>query len=164
MVFEKEINMDIKFVNDDGIKFNFRVAAIFKNGNKVLLQKNKKSGDYYSLIGGRVKFLEDTKKAMIREIKEEVGVNIKDDELSLLEVVENFFVYDNTKFHELLFVYKVDNESINNKDNFYTLDKDKNSINKWYDIDEAKNFDIRPSFAKHWFADTELNHNVINEL
>ena len=164
MVFEKEINMDIKFVNDDGIKFNFRVAAIFKNGNKVLLQKNKKSGDYYSLIGGRVKFLEDTKKAMIREIKEEVGVNVKDDELSLLEVVENFFVYDNTKFHELLFVYKVDNESINNKDNFYTLDKDKNSINKWYDIDEAKNFDIRPSFAKHWFADTKLNHNVINEL
>ncbi len=156
--------MDIKFVNDDGIKFNFRVAAIFKNGNKVLLQKNKKSGDYYSLIGGRVKFLEDTKKAMIREIKEEVGVNVKDDELSLLEVVENFFVYDNTKFHELLFVYKVDNESINNKDNFYTLDKDKNSINKWYDIDEAKNFDIRPSFAKDWFADTKLNHNVINEL
>ena len=156
--------MDIKFVNDEGIKFNFRVAGIFKNGNKVLLQKNEKSGDYYSLIGGRVKFLEDTKKAMIREINEEVGVLLKDNELSLLEVVENFFTYDGTKFHELLFVYKIDSEKINNMDDFYTLDKDKSSINKWYDINEAKNFDIRPSFAKKWFDDTKLNHEVINEL
>lgn len=156
--------MDIKFVNEEGIKFNFRVAGIFRNGDKVLLQKNKKDGNYYSLIGGRVKFLEDTKKAIIREVEEETGVLLSDNEVSLIEVVENFFMYDNVKSHELLFVYKIDSSKINAMDEFQTLDKKEVSLNKWYDIKEAKEFDIRPSFAKKWFDDVSLNHEVINEL
>lgn len=165
-IFEerRSFKMDIKFVNEEGIKFNFRVAGIFKNGNKVLLQKNKKDANYYSLIGGRVKYLEDTKKAFIREVNEEVGVLLSESEVSLLEVVENFFMYDNTKFHELLFVYKVDSPNINRMDEFQTRDKKEESLNKWYDISKAKEFDIRPSFAKKWFDDEDLKHEVINEI
>ncbi len=45
---------DIVFKNEElGVKFNFRVAALFINGEKVLLQKCAKDS-YYSLIGGRV--------------------------------------------------------------------------------------------------------------
>ena len=52
---EKMQKKDIIIKDDESnFKFNFRVAGIFVNDNKILLQKCEKD-DYYSLIGGRVK-------------------------------------------------------------------------------------------------------------
>ena len=53
-------------------KFNFRVGAIIKKENKVLIHRLK-NFDFWLLPGGRVEMLEDTKKAILRELNEELG-------------------------------------------------------------------------------------------
>ena len=152
---------DITFKNEDlQVKFNFRVAGIFVNNDKILLQKNEKD-NYWSLIGGRVNYFENTKEAFIREVKEETGILLKIDELELIDVVENFFKYDNTKFHEILFIYKIlNNKQFQNKNHFKTLDKN-SSINHWVNISELNKYEIMPNLVKDIIQNKEVNHDII---
>ncbi len=154
---------DISFKNDElQVKFNFRVACIVTGQKKILIQKNF-NDDYYSIIGGRVKFFEDTTEALIREINEETGITISRDEAKLIDIVENFFIYDNTKFHEILFIYKVEeNEKLMMMDNFKTIDKN-NSINLWVDIKELNKYKIMPTIVKKIIDNDKLNHEIIKD-
>ena len=152
---------DVSYLNaDKTIKFNYRVALLAVHNNKILFQKDDRD-DYYSLIGGRVHLLEDSNQAIIREVKEETGIELNINDIKLVKVVENFFKYDNINFHELLFVYKVDSVELYKKDNFKTLDKD-NVINKWYNIQNISNMDIRPEFIKNCYNDDILKSVIIN--
>lgn len=65
--------MDIIMVENDN-KFFYRVSAIILNKdlNKVLLFRVK-DRDLYMLLGGKVKMLEESNKAIITEIREEIG-------------------------------------------------------------------------------------------
>ena len=153
---------DISFIDDEGTKkFNYRVALLSINNNKILLQKAEKD-NYYSLIGGRVQLFEDSEQAIIREVKEETGVLLDINEIKLINVVENFFKYNNINFHELLFLYKVDSKELYKKDNFVTLDKN-DVINKWINIDEFKNLDVRPEFIKKYYNKDVLTNLIIKE-
>lgn len=152
---------DVSFLNvDKTIKFNYRVALLAFHNNKILLQKAD-GDDYYSLIGGRVHLLENSNQAIIREVKEETGIELNLNDIKLIKVVENFFKYDNIDFHELLFVYKSDSIELYKKDNFKTLDKD-NVINKWYNIRNISNMDIRPEFIKNCYNDNNLKSEIVN--
>ena len=154
---------DINFTNKEfKVKFNFRVACIILNEDKILLQKNSKD-EYYSLIGGRVKFFEDTIAALIRELKEETGVLINKDEAKLIDVVENFFIYNNTKFHEILFIYKVSkNKELIAINNFKTLDKDA-STNLWLDVNQLDKYKIMPTIVKNIIKSDQINHEIIKD-
>ena len=99
--------LDISYYNqEENIKFNFRVAAIIKYKDHILLQKSS-NNYYWSLIGGRVNLGEDTLSAIAREIKEETGFKLNKKDFKLIRVIENFFEYhiDQSKYHELLFIY-----------------------------------------------------------
>lgn len=154
---------DISYKNEEfKTKFNFRVALIATNGEKILLQKSDKD-DYWSLIGGRVRLNEDTKSAIIREVLEETGVTLEESELNLIKVIENFFTYKDTRFHEILYIYKVDkNETLSNMDEFKTLDKDC-VINKWVETNKLENMDVRPAIVKKCYNDNTLSNELIIE-
>lgn len=153
---------DISYFNEDvNIKFNFRVAVMAYNDNKILLQRNIRD-PFYSLIGGRVQLGESSLAAVKREVLEEVGIEIKDEEVKLINVVENFFTYNNTKFHELLYIYILENEEINGMDNFKTFDKD-DSFNEWISVDEIEKLDIRPEIIKTCYNIKNLENVIIEE-
>ncbi len=78
-------------------------AVIRKNG-KILLCKQKMENCYF-LPGGHVEFGESLKKALIREIKEELHATVKSSEF--LGIVENWYGTKRDKRHEINFVYKV---------------------------------------------------------
>lgn len=69
--------MDLTFRTDKG-KFNFRVGAILIRDGKVLMVKNARASYYYS-VGGRVKYNETCDEAIVREVKEELGVDLEID-------------------------------------------------------------------------------------
>ena len=154
---------DVAFTNKElKVKFNFRVCALITYKDNVLLQKSAKD-DYYTLIGGRINFLEESKEALIREIKEEIGLYLNNNDLILNSVVENFFVYNHTKYHELLFVYKInDLKELNNLKNIKTLDKD-DVVNIWFKKSEIVNLDLRPRIIKNIINETEFKHYVLKE-
>ena len=156
------MNKDIVIKDEENnYRFNYRVGAVFTNKDKVLLQKSEKDS-YYSLIGGRVKYNETTKQALIREIKEEVGITILESDLVLINVAENFFTYGGTNIHELLFIYKIiDNIELKNKDNIKTLDKD-DVINKWFSISDIMKMDVRPKIFIVSLNSNSITDNIIN--
>ena len=64
--------MDIKYISGNN-KFNYRVSAIIISENKILAMCDERS-PYYYLPGGRVEMGETAEHAVIREIKEEMGI------------------------------------------------------------------------------------------
>lgn len=62
--------MDISVILDR-YKFNYRVACIIQNKDKILLHKNKED-IFYALPGGRVKIGENSISALKREFMEEI--------------------------------------------------------------------------------------------
>ena len=64
------------------------------------------------MIGGRVEIGENSENTIKREIKEELG---KDIEITgYLGTIENFFEMKGNKYHEIMFVYKI--EFVNEED------------------------------------------------
>jgi len=143
-------NNDVSFIIDElNVKFNFRVAGLIKEGEKTFLQKNTKENFYYPL-GGRVKYLEHSKDALIREIKEEVNIDINRDDVNFLDIIENFFTFNNVKYHELLFVYEIKTpKELINRNNFTSIDKEI-EFNTWVDLKEIKDLDLRPTELKKY--------------
>ena len=68
--------MDISFKIGDE-KFNYRVSAIIISNGRILAMSHDKPSEYYSLPGGRVMMEETAEQAMIREVREELGVSLR---------------------------------------------------------------------------------------
>lgn len=66
--------MDLTFRTARG-RFNYRVGAIIIHDGRILLMKNEESPYLYS-VGGRVHFDETTEEAVIREVYEEIGIEM----------------------------------------------------------------------------------------
>ena len=149
--------MDIKFEKDD-YKFNVRSSCIMKDKKheKVLLTYMRAIKDHnaFLLPGGRLEILENSKEAILREIKEEVGLNL---DYKLVSIEEN--IVKDTKFHMIEFVFytEIDNfEMLTNLDDGW----DKFEIVEIKDID---NYDIRPKSVKNLIKENSYNdiyHNV----
>lgn len=101
--------MDLSVKSGDGM-LNIRVGAIIKDKDGYCFHYDKEY-DFYALIGGRVKYFESSDSAIKREIKEEL--NIECDDIYFLTTVQNFFEYESTSYHEILFIYHATiNESL----------------------------------------------------
>ena len=74
-----------------GMHFNVVICFIKNSKGEYLIQKtSKQKGNLYSLTGGHVQSGQTFIEAMIREIKEEIGVEVKAEELQyLMEYIKN---------------------------------------------------------------------------
>ena len=81
--------------------------CVFLNGDRIFVAEgydpNKKE-TFYRPLGGEISFGELSRDCIIREIKEEMGEEIKD--LKYLDLMENRFVYDGKSSHEIVLVYE----------------------------------------------------------
>ena len=80
--------------------FNFRVGAIIIHDGKLLLMHNEEEPYYYT-VGGRVHFNETTEETVVREVREEIGVDLEIDRFLFFQ--EQFFdgKVTGTHIHEL---------------------------------------------------------------
>ena len=115
------MNKDLSVMIDD-VKLNIRVGAIIKYQDKILVEKNK-NVDFYVVPGGRVKTLENSKDTLLRELNEELGIDFSNEEFKLKSFIENFFTFDNNKYHELYLLYEVNLQNeYNLQDGMQNLD------------------------------------------
>ena len=98
--------MDISFVTGEG-RFNYRVSAVILDEGRILAMHDERS-PYYYLPGGRVKMGERAEDAVLREVREELGIEARI-ELPLW-LSQAFFIedVDRTDFHELCLYFLVD--------------------------------------------------------
>ena len=126
------------------VKFNFRVGLIIEKEDKILIEINP-DFDFVCLPGGRVKTLENSKDALIREMKEEMGILFDKKELVLKSIIENFFELENQKIHELFYVYKIKLSKNDNRiyDNMKNIDSKENYY-KWINKKELDKINLVP--------------------
>src|ERR1700752_5055992 len=60
-------------------------AIIIQNNKILLMRHNKQGGDYYTLIGGPIKDGESPEQALVREVKEESGLDVTNARLVFIE-------------------------------------------------------------------------------
>jgi 8-oxo-dGTP pyrophosphatase MutT (NUDIX family) len=143
--------MDATFYMETAV-FNYRVAAIMIVDNHVLIHKQVKD-EHWALPGGRVELLEDSQTSIVREVKEELGIDVKVDRL--LWFTENFFDYNNKNYHEIGLYYKVsptDGRFSMQSEAFFGEEGDR-LIYQWVPISELENIMLYPEFIKKSLTD-----------
>jgi 8-oxo-dGTP pyrophosphatase MutT (NUDIX family) len=133
---------------EDNKKFNYRVAGLIRRDDEILVMKDQ-GLPYYYLPGGRVKFFEESKDAIAREIDEELGLRVMDSRM--IWVNESFFVEElsNDRFHEICFYYQIamDKDSyIFDRGEFEKDEGRKRHFFRWIKIDELEGCRVYPLF------------------
>ena len=146
--------MDITFKTSEG-KFNYRVCAIIIHEGKLLVMKDERS-PYYYLPGGRVQLNESAEDAILREVKEELNINVKN--LRPLWLNQGFFVEDVTheKFHELCLYYLLDvsGTDLLERGNSFTRRENEHTLKfQWLSFEKVKTEYLYPLFLKEKIFD-----------
>ncbi|MFX1571780.1 MAG: NUDIX hydrolase [Promethearchaeota archaeon] len=131
----------------NGYIFSYRVAGVIIHEGKVLVHRNI-IDDFWSLPGGRCEFLEISKDALIREMKEEIGVEVEI--IRPLYFVENFFYFEGKNYHEISIFYLMecnsDSKIIFENDTFHG--REFKLIFKWVDISTIGTIKLYPLFLR----------------
>lgn len=98
--------MDITFKTESG-RFNYRVCAMIIHEGKILAMHDDRS-PYFYLPGGRVALHERAEDAVLRELREELGIEARIDRPLWLN--QAFFTEDvnKEKYHELCIYFLMD--------------------------------------------------------
>lgn len=156
--------MDITITIDD-YKLNVRAAGIMIHNGKILVHKNINS-DHYALIGGRVKIGENSAETIKREIKEELG---KDIEITgYIATIENFFEMKDSKYHEIMFVHKIEFVNEDDKNIEYIM---KNIEGKdylqyeWLELSKIDKYKLLPKTIKDILKENKFpTHRINNDF
>jgi len=143
--------------SDESSVCHFRVAGVLVRNDKIFLQRHKNE---YALPGGHVSFGETSQDALVREFKEEVGVDITCKRLIWVE--ENFWNWGSKKAHNISFYYVIDLTNDRDiADDFVSASKDNSEILfQWVNIEELEQITVYPSFIKNEVNNISDNDNV----
>ena len=144
-------------------KLDVRAAGVIIHNNKVLVHKNVNS-DHYALVGGRIEIGENSVNTIKREIKEELG---KDIEITgYISTIENFFEMKGSKYHEIMFIHKIEFSNKEDKKIEYTM---KNVEGKdylqyeWIDLDRIDEYPLLPKAVKDVLKENRFPTHKINK-
>lgn len=146
-------------------KLNVRAAGVIIHNNKILLHRNAKS-NHYALVGGRVEIGEDSENTIKREIQEELGKEVEI--TGYVSTIENFFEMKGSKYHEILFVHKVEFIDEEDKKIEYTL---KNIEGKdylqyeWIELNKIDEYPLLPQVVKNVLKENKFPvHKINNDM
>ena len=156
--------MDIT-INVEDYKLNVRAAGVIIHNRKILAHKNINS-DHYALIGGRVEIGESSANTIKREIKEELGKDVEI--IGYISTIENFFEMKGSKYHEIMFVHKIEFANEEDKKIEYTM---KNIEGKdylqyeWLEMDKIDEYPLLPRAVKDILKENKFPiHKINNDL
>ena len=137
--------------------FGVRATALIVEEGKLLVVEDE---DGFYTIGGAIQVGERTEEAVIREVKEELGVKAQAGQLAF--VVENRFEEDDVNYHNIEFHYLVNLL----EDAPLTMQEDeKTQPCAWIDLDQLQNIQLVPAFLKTALPDWDgqLRHIHLEE-
>lgn len=154
--------MDLS-LNIENYKLNIRAAAVIIHNNKILVHRNINE-NHCTLPGGRIAIGESSEQTVKREIKEEMGKETKI--IEYIGTIENFFEMNQKKYHEILFIHKLEFTNEEDQKIDYTM---KNIEGKeylkyeWLELDKIDNYNIVPKCLKNILKSPNFPIHIINE-
>lgn len=128
----KDILFDV-----DGVLFSYRVGGVLIKDNKILLTKD---GDDYSLPGGHSQIGEISQETIIREFKEEAGLDVEP--LNVISTYENFWKWDDKNCHQLCIYYRL--KMVNETQKLVPNPDTNDTKFIWLELEELKNINLYP--------------------
>ena len=152
---------DWLFVSDEHI-CDLRAAAVLVKDGKILVQRER-NGSEDALPGGHIKMGETLEDGLIREIVEEVGVQI--DCKRLLWSEECFWTWNGKQAHNIAFYFLVElckGFEIPDSTEFVPQKDNCNVLIGWMPIEEIQTVIIYPEFLKKevFHLDDPMKHFV----
>lgn len=140
--------MDISFVTESG-KFNYRVCAVVISDGRILAMHDGKA-PYYYLPGGRVRMGETAEQALVREIREEMGVTAGI--VRPLWLGQSFFTedVDGLAYHELCLYFLTDitETELPTGDRFEVKEGNRTNSFEWLPFERLQDAYFYPMFLK----------------
>ena len=142
--------MDITFSTDD-LRFNYRAAAILVCEGRLLVLRDDFCA-YAYLPGGRVHAGETAEAAVLRELREELGIEARIERP--LWINQAFFTEQASgkRYHELCFYYLIDfskTDLLARGDSFeYLEDGNRRMRYEWLTFDALESANFQPRFLK----------------
>jgi 8-oxo-dGTP pyrophosphatase MutT (NUDIX family) len=139
--------MDLLFKMEEGV-FSYRVAGICLRNGRVLLQTTTGEDRSFAFPGGHVSFGETNEQTLIREFREETGLDIRVGELKW--VAEIFFPWGEKTCHQICLYYLVEvrDESVTAEGKFIGREQleDRNFDLEfhWVPIEQVKKLEVYP--------------------
>ena len=157
--------MDISF-DQGNQKFNYRVCAMALSENRILAMHDERS-PYFYLPGGRVKMGETAEQAVVREIREELGVTMKI--ARPLWLNQAFFTedVDGVRYHELCIYFLMDlsNTDLLERGGSFALTEGKHTHTfEWLAFERLKDEYFYPIFLKKQIFDLPKSFTIRTEL
>lgn len=159
--------MDITIEIDNTV-INVRTAALIKINGKVLVHHSLtyiSENDHITLPGGRVQTGEDSISALKREIKEEIGLDVRF--IKNIAIMESFFEMKGKQYHEFLFVNEMNfiDSSITEQSNILPIEERKigKLEFKWIDIDKLDTYTFVPAKLKAQIVNNNGTVHLIND-
>ena len=149
--------------DSEGTRFHYRVGGIIIENERVLLCRADRE-DFWYVPGGRVEIRETARDSLTRELLEELGCSSEIGRL--LWVVENFFEFDGTAFHEvgLYFVASLpeDADGVRAAEFERTDEVGTNLVFRWIALEELERETIHPRFLPKGLRDLpEVTEHVV---
>ena len=144
---EVVVEKDWLFATDEYI-CELRTVAVLIKDDKILVQRER-NGSEYALPGGHIKIGETLENGLIREIMEEMGVQIECRRLLWSE--ECFWEWNGKQVHNISFYYLIklcDDFEIPDNGEFVSQKDNCNVVIGWMPIDQLQNITIYPEFLK----------------
>lgn len=129
-----------------GQVFGVRATALIMKKQQLFLSYREENQAYYT-IGGAIQVGESTEAAVVREVKEELGIEVAVRQLAF--IVENEFTVvdkgETINFHNIEFHYIVEPME---ETPSQMIEDDCSAPCYWIGVDSLVNLDVRPTFLK----------------
>jgi len=135
----------ITFKTENG-RFTYRVAGIAIQDGRVLIHKDP-DDDFWVLPGGRAEMMEQAHETLRREMFEETGFEVSVGRL--VWIVENFFLWKGTRFHELVLYFEMSvgsSASMPDANSFLGKEGAKSLEFRWAKLHDLRNLRVEPAF------------------
>ena len=149
--------VDVKFKEKE-YSFHYRVVGVIVKDDKYLVQ-NIDGKDYYVLPGGHVRIGESSDDALIREVREELEIDILKNEFRLFCYHENIYEKDNRIEHWIEQYYIVNAKL--EKDSWSFVENDIDGVKtlnySFVSKEELNKIDLKPLSVKELIISEEFS-------